>query len=215
LAFDGTIEKLIAHGYLGDVLAVEVRDLQPHFLDRDSPLHWRQDADLTGFNTLSMGIWYEALMRWVGPATRLVAMTKVCVRERKEVRGLVRAVTVPDHVDIIADLACGATAHLRFSAVTGLAPANEVWLYGSDGTLRLETSTLQLYGGRRRDRELQKIVTPSEEQGRWRVEEEFISAIRGNEKITRTTFEDGVRYMEFTEAVIRSAQSGNAVSLPL
>jgi hypothetical protein len=30
-----------------------------------------------------------------------------------------------------------------------------------------------------------------------------------------TTFEDGVRYMEFTEAVFRSRQTGQAVSLPL
>jgi predicted dehydrogenase len=58
-------------------------------------------------------------------------------------------------------------------------------------------------------------VIPPEEHGRWRVEEEFINAIRGREKVTRTRFEDGVRYMEFTEAVIRSAQSGQAVNLPL
>lgn len=215
LAVDNTIQKLIAHGYLGDVLAVELRGLQPTFADRESPLHWRHDADLSGFNTLTMGIWYEAMMRWVGPATRVMAMTKVCIPQRKDMGGLLRTVTVPDHVDIIADLACGAMAHLRFSAVTGLAPANEVWLFGTEGTLRLDTANLELYGGRRRDSALQKIVIPQEERGRWRVEEEFINAIRGKENVTRTTFEDGVRYMEFTEAVIRSAQSGQAINLPL
>jgi len=30
-----------------------------------------------------------------------------------------------------------------------------------------------------------------------------------------TTFEDGVRYMEFTEAVSRSSASGKAIPLPL
>ncbi len=215
LPVDGTIEKLIAHGYLGEVLAVEVRQLQPTFVDRDSPLHWRQDADLCGFNTLTIGIWYEALMRWVGPASRVMAMTKLCVSQRKDTSGLLRTVTVPDHVDIIANLACGALAHLRFSSVTGLPPANEAWLFGTEGTLRLDTSALQLHGGRRRDKEQQRIVIPPEEQGRWRVEEEFINAIRGTEKVTRTRFEDGVRYMEFTEAVTRSAQSGQAVNLPL
>lgn len=154
-------------------------------------------------------------MRWVGPASRVMAMTKVCVPQRKDLTGLLQTVTIPDHVDIIATLACGAIAHLRFSAVTGLAPTNEVWLFGTEGTLRLDTSTLELYGGRRRDTAQQKIVIPPEEQGRWRVEEEFINAIRGKEKITRTSFEDGVRYMEFTEAAIRSAQSGQAISLPL
>ena len=39
--------------------------------------------------------------------------------------------------------------------------------------------------------------------------------ITGTEKVTRTTFDDGVRYMEFTEAVARSARTGQAVALPL
>jgi len=45
------------------------------------------------------------------------------------------------------------------------------------------------------------------------VEEEFVNALRGVEKITRTTFEDGVRYMEFTEAVARSAATGRVVEV--
>ncbi|MFQ5988953.1 MAG: Gfo/Idh/MocA family protein [Candidatus Methylomirabilales bacterium] len=215
LAVDGTIQKLIGAAYLGEVLAVEVRGLQPNFVDRESPLHWRNDADLSGFNTLTMGIWYEAMMRWVGPATRVMALTKVCVPHRKDPHGVSRVVTVPDHVDVIAHLACGAIAHLRFSAVTGLAPANEAWLFGTEGTVRLDTATLEIYGGQRRDKELQQIVIAEEERAGWRVEEEFINAIRGRERVTRTSFEDGVRYMEFTEAVIRSAQSGQAINLPL
>jgi hypothetical protein len=49
------------------------------------------------------------------------------------------------------------------------------------------------------------------------VEEELINAIRGTENVTRTRLEDGVRYIEFNEAVTRSAQSGQAIygkSLP-
>ncbi|MFQ5882973.1 MAG: Gfo/Idh/MocA family protein [Candidatus Methylomirabilales bacterium] len=215
LTVDRTIQELIADGYVGELLAVEVRGLQPTFVDRESPLHWRHDADLSGLNTLTMGIWYEALMRWVGPASRVMAVTKVCVPQRKDGSGGLRWVTVPDHVDIIAHLACGASAHLRFSTVTGLAPANEAWLFGTEGTLRLDTATLKLYGGRRGDTELKEIGIPKEKQVGWRVEEEFINAIRGQEQVIRTSFEDGVRYMEFTEAVIRSAQSGQAISLPL
>ena len=37
------------------------------------------DRDLSGYNILNMGIWYEAMIRWVGPATRVMANTK---RER-------------------------------------------------------------------------------------------------------------------------------------
>jgi predicted dehydrogenase len=52
---------------------------------------------------------------------------------------------------------------------------------------------------------------------RWckQVEEEFVAAIRGQEKVRLTTFEQGMRYMQFTEAVTRSLQSGATVRLPL
>ena len=59
------------------------------------------------------------------------------------------------------------------------------------------------------------VRIPKNKQNRWRVEEEFINAIRGLEPITHTNFEDGVRYMEFTDAVTISYQSGQTVVLPL
>ena len=60
-----------------------------------------------------------------------------------------------------------------------------------------------------------EIAIPATEESRWRVEEEFVNAIRGIQPVCLTTFEDGVRYMEFTEAVARSEQTGTAIPLPL
>jgi predicted dehydrogenase len=173
-------------------------------------MHWRQDAALSGANVLNMGIWYEAMMRWLGPAAQVTAMTKVAVAERRDATGTAKPVTVPDHVDILAALAqSGAIAHLRFSAVAGLGPASEVWIFGSEGTVRLEADTLRVSGGRRGDRGLREL--PVTRGAGWRVEEEFVNAVRGKEAVSRTTFEDGVRYMEFTDAVARSAALGQAV----
>ena len=209
---DPTIQEYVASGYLGDVLAIEVRVTQDTFADTESPLHWRQDRGLSGYNILAMGIWYDAMMRWVGPASKVMAMTKVAVQKRHNENGDLQVVTVPDHVDILCEMASGAQTNMRFSVVTGLAPGSEVWLFGSEGTLRLEgPPSLTLYGGRRGDSQLTEIPIPPEKQGRWRVEEEFINAIRGKEKVTRTPFEVGVQYMEFTEAVTRSAQTGQAI----
>ena len=104
---------------------------------------------------------------------------------------------------------------MTFSAVCGLAPAGQVWLFGSEGTLRIEAPPFKMFGGKRGDTELKEIPNPEEKRYKWRVEEEFVRAIRGEEKVTRTPFEVGVRYMEFTEAVARSARTGQAVSLPL
>ncbi|MCH7997131.1 MAG: Gfo/Idh/MocA family oxidoreductase, partial [Chloroflexi bacterium] len=212
---DETITSLIADGYLGQVLAVDMRASDGQFVDREASIQWRQDRGLSGFNILHMGIWYEALMRWVGPATLVTALTSVTVTQRRDAGGEPKIIDVPDHVDILCRMAIGAQARLRFSSVAGLGPDNEVWIHGSEGTLHLDVPSLTLRGGRRGDEGLKEIPISPEKRGGWRVEEEFINAIRGLEKVKLTSFEDGVKYMEFTEAVTRSAQTGQAVDLPL
>lgn len=212
LRADNTIKRLIADGYIGDVLAVEAR-AGGAFLDSEAPLQWRQDFDLSGLNIMSMGIWYEALIRWVGEATRIMAMGKTYVKMRPDADGVMRAVRIPEHIDVVGDLECGAQLHIQVSNVAGLAGAPEVYVFGSNGTLRFSGN--QLYGGQKADTELTEIDIPDSEAGAWRVEEEFVNAIRGEEVITHTDFETGVKYMEFTEAVTLSMQSGTAITLPL
>ncbi|MQF94540.1 MAG: Gfo/Idh/MocA family oxidoreductase [SAR202 cluster bacterium] len=211
---DNLLQEKIADGFIGDVLAVSVQSLGNNFMDQNGPMHWRNDRDLSGYNILNMGIWYEAMIRWVGRATKVTAMTKVNVNSRKDEDGNAVTVTIPDHVNILAELASGAQANMQFSAVTGLSSGNSVWIYGSEGTLHVD-GAMNVYGGKRGDDKLAEIPNPKESQAYWRVEEEFCNAIRGLEKITRTPFEVGLHYMEFTEAVTRSAQSGQTVPIPL
>ncbi|MGW0231398.1 Gfo/Idh/MocA family protein [Actinopolymorpha singaporensis] len=212
MEFDSTLASMISDGRLGDVLAVEVHAGQS-FVDRNAPLHWRQEAGISGNNILSMGIWYEAMMRWLGTAKRVTAMTMTAVPRRRDDHGNWHEVKVPDHVDILATLGGGGVAHLRFSSVTGLAPQTELWIFGSEGTVRFEPDSGRLTAGRRGDRELGEVAVPAGQRIGWRVEEEFVNAVRGREKVTRTTFEDGVRYMEFTDAVSRSAATGQTVDV--
>jgi len=213
---DRTIQDLMAEGYLGDLYAMVIRGAAPEFANPDGPLHWRYQKRLSGYNSLNMGIWYEGGMRWVGPATRVLAQARVIVKQRRDPEsGAMVDVDVPDHVDIVADLPSGAQATYQFSSVCGLGPGPGAWLFGSKGTLHFDQASNKLFGGKPGDKELREIAIPSEKAGKWRVEEEFVNAIRGTEKIKFTGFEDGVKYMEFTEAVHRSAESGRAVSLPL
>ena len=208
------LQKLIGEGYLGELLSVELQSLGADFVNPSGPMHWRFDRDLSGYNVLNMGIWYEAMIRWVGRATRVMAMTKVNVPYRQDDDGNRVSVTIPDHADILCELANGAQAHMRFSTAAGHSTGNEVWLYGSEGTIRVD-HRFSVYGGKRGDPGLSEIENPESMQASWRVEEEFANAIRGTETITRTPFDVGVHYMEWTEAVTRSAQTGKAVSLPL
>jgi predicted dehydrogenase len=214
LEVDSTLTSLIAGGGAGEVLAVELEATQnARFADPSEPLHWRQDVALSGNNVMNMGIWYEAMMRWLGTARRVMAMGKIAVPRRRDERGELREVRVPDHIAIVATLRSGALAQLRISAVTGLARPDELWIFGSEGTIRLEPGARRVSAGRRGDRALSEVAIPPERRVGWRVEEEFVNAIRGRETVSRTTFEDGVRYMEFTDAVARSAASGQAVDV--
>jgi predicted dehydrogenase len=215
---DPMVMQLLADGYIGELQALDLR-VPTGFLNRDAPLHWRMNRDFSGMNTMSMGIWYECISRWVGPATAVMARTRNAVQYRiDQERGERRPVSVPDHVEVLADLANGAIARLHWSSVAGFMPGPEAWLYGAEGTLRLEIrgrDKVVLSGGRRGDKEMTPIAIPEDKTYHWRVEEEFIGAIRGREPVRRTSFVDAVNYMEFTEAVHISSREGRRVYLPL
>lgn len=208
LEVDETIRRHIHDGLLGRLLVIEVRD-GGGWLDPDAPMHWREDIEFSGLNTLTLGIWYEAILRWVGQAHKVLAMGEIFVKSRKCPDGSIREVKIPDHLDVVAAMQCGAQMHIQVSSVCGLSRPAEVLLFGSDGTMRFSEG--RLFGAPKAAKQLEEIHIPSERRGRWRVEEEFIGAIRGEEPVRLTTFEDGVKYMEFTEAVAQSMATGHVV----
>ena len=125
-------------------------------------------------------------------------------------------VTVPDSVQVVTELENGARGIYHVSGVCLFGPGHQIHLYGSEGTLKYTISpTERLLTGRAGDAQLLEFEIPKEKRGGWRVEAEFIGAIRGEETVRLTDFATGVRYMEFTEAVARSAASQTRVELPL
>ena len=114
----------------------------------------------------------------------------------------VPACAVPEPVTMI-DVAEGALGRMHVSAVAGLMPGPEILLYGSHGTLRFEQQTERLSGAQKPGTELRPIDIPPDKRGGWHVEDDFVAAIQGKQAVRLTTFADGVRYMEFTEAVHR------------
>ncbi|MDP6064274.1 MAG: Gfo/Idh/MocA family oxidoreductase [SAR202 cluster bacterium] len=211
---DKTVKELITNGFTGDLLSVDVA-LSKGFIDRDALFTWRDDRDVSGNNVMWTGIFYEVLMRLIGPATSVQALTTTNVKWRQDDQGERRYITIPDHVELLCEMAAGPVAHMRVSSVTGLAPEDTIWFYGAEGTLKIDIHCQKLYGARRVDSELSEIIVRPEMGGSWRVEEEFVNAIKGVEEVTHTTFEDGVRYMEFTDAILQSSQSSKKITLPL
>jgi predicted dehydrogenase len=211
---DRALQRLLRERHIGDVLSVEVQMLQRDFADFDGELDWRHDREFSGYNVLNVGGTYESVMRWLGPGNRVRGITRIQVPRRRDERGTLRDATIPDHVEVLYELENGAPVHMKFSETTGLSTGNDIWIFGSEGTIRIDGGQ-KIFVGRRGDNALAELPNPREEQAQHRVEEEFINAIRGVEKVTLNTFDIGVRYMEFTEAVYRSSESGRAIDLPL
>ena len=211
---DRIIQRLVREGFLGELLSVEVQALQNRFADLGGDLHWRHDRELSGYNTLNIGAAYESMMRWFGRGTNVMAMSKIHVPYRRNSKGELVSVSIPDHVDILYELANNAQVHMRMSATTGHSTGNQMWFYGTEGTIYIDQQQ-NVFGGRLDEDGLSEIANPLESQAYYRVEEEFSNAIRGVEQITMVPFETGVHYIEWSEAVSRSAQTRKMVTLPL
>ena len=211
---DRIIQRLVSEGFLGELLSVEVQALQNRFADFGGDLHWRHDRELSGYNTLNIGAAYESMMRWFGRGTDVMAMSKIHGPYRRNSKGDLVSVSIPDHVDILYELANNAQVHMRMSATTGHSTGNQMWFYGTEGTIYIDQKQ-NVFGGRQDEDGLSEIENPSESQAYYRVEEEFSNAIRGVEQITMVPFETGVHYIEWSEAVSRSSQTRKMVTLPL
>ena len=196
LHWDRFIKRKLDENLIGELFAVDVFANSGSFIDTEQTMTWRDDIEKSGLNTMMLGIYYEALSRWVGHAATVKTNGRIQVKNRGG-----HPIHIPDHLDVFGDLENGAAYHIRCSQITGACPTpNGFILYGSRGTLRLqvqkEVLTLDKPG-----EETQIMEVPESEQESWRVEEEFVGAIRGEEKIRLTSFEEGLQYMKFTQKV--------------
>jgi predicted dehydrogenase len=203
------MRKLLRDGYIGEPWHFRLTAMNGVFSDPLAPPHWRQRTELNGINVLSVGIYAEVLERWLGSPRRLHAQMKVSVPKRD---GYV--VHIPDVVQVFGQWSNGLAGSLEWSGSAQFAPDETLAIYGRDGTLVYNFTKDEILGGRRGDRELQVLTIPSELEGHWTVEKDFIEAVLTGGH-PEPSFETGVKYLEFTEALNLSARGGHAVELPL
>jgi hypothetical protein len=79
LKWDKTIQRLLAEGAVGDLLAVTVKS-NGGPISPDRPIMWREQYEISGMNTMGMGIFYEGMRRWVGDCTMVTTMAETFVR---------------------------------------------------------------------------------------------------------------------------------------
>lgn len=212
---DWFVQRLVREGYLGEIYNVYSRSFNGDNCNPDKPLHWRQMDRYSGLNALNMGILVETIHRWVGYMKTISAQTETFIKKRplsgEEGKGPVER---PDTVSVLGRMENGATAGLLFSSVARFGTDSQVELYGSEGTLIYNLDSDTILGGKAGDKGLSELPIPEDEAREWTVEQDFVSAVQGGPQ-GDTSFEAGVKYMEFTEAVSRSVERGATVTLPL
>jgi predicted dehydrogenase len=202
-------QKLLRDGYAGELWHFRLVAYGDQFADPLAPAHWRQRTELNGINALSVGIYAEVLERWIGVPRRLHAQMKVSVPKRD---GYI--VHTPDVVQVFGQWPHGLAGSLEWSGVAQFPPNETLTIYGRQGTLVYNFTRDEILGARRGEKELRPLAIPPELETAWTVEKDFIDAVvQGGHP--EPSFETGVQYLEFTEAVNLSARGGHAVELPL
>lgn len=209
-AYEPTLLDMVQEGEFGDLLEIQVSALGGGY-DPEAPLTWRQRREFSGHNIMSMGIFNETIRRYAGHEKTVFAYGKTFVSERfnSETNSTVQT-DIPDSLGIIAEHHSGAMAVYHFSNVAKGGRNSTIEMYGTQGGFRLENDKAFIV---EKDGSLRELVVPENKTYAWNVEQEFIESIRSSIPVTRTSFEEGVRYMEFTEAVTISMMESRPVNL--
>jgi len=212
---DYYVKKLIRDGYFGQIREVHVHAFASSFADSNLPLHWRQDAFISGLNTLNVGMLVEVLHRWVGHFDQVSALTATHTPRRPKEGSIQEvAVDVADSVGIVGKLRNGGLAVMHFSGAAYHGGENRIEIYGSDASLVYFISSHRILAGKAGEPGLTPVEIPSELVREWSAEADFVNGIRTGAPVS-PDFEEGLRYMEVTEAVYRSARTGKTQQLPL
>lgn len=208
---DRTMIRLLHdENYIGDIH--DVRTVGMAAPSNGKTYDWRRDPDVSGLHMLTMGMWVEVLNRWVGPATSLVA--KARYHDDGSSRGGEHSrASVPDSIAIAANLECGASASYHFSTEASFPGPHKIEIYGSKGALRYTLFRDEIHGATAGSTSIQPINPEPDEIRLQTTDAEFIRAIREGTSVN-PSFDEGVQYMEFCEAVGQSIYFDKAVNLP-
>lgn len=198
---DAEIRRRLDAGELGELREVEVVHTHGALADPCAPITWRQRADLSGHNLMTLGIHYEALLRWLDDDAEVsAARGAIFTPERPGENGASCRVHIPDAVDVLGCFPrTGASLRMHLSGVETTRPRNEIRLNGTTAGLRLDLSTGTLWHTPRGGSE-QPVPVAATGDG-WRVEADFVASIREGRPVRLTDFATGLRYMRFTDAV--------------
>jgi predicted dehydrogenase len=210
LGVDAAVISWVAAGHAGDLRSVEVWDLNAAYADPAAPITWRLERRFSGVNMLTLGIFYEVLLRWLAAdAVVTAAHGTITTPHRPTPYGGMAEVNLPEAllVDGFFPTCGGATLRMMHSGLSAAAPRTEILLRGTRGELRwdgrrgvVETRPAAFASGAT-DAPWTTLATVGADA--WRVEADFAASVRDGSPVSRTDFATGLRYMMFTDAVSR------------
>ena len=217
--FQDYLRDMVHSGRLGDPTSVELRVVSGANLD-PSTVHWRERVEYSGKQTMSLGIYAEALNDMLGPYRRLAAHISTPIGEKAEADGRPVRIGVPQVVAISGELENGALAVEHHTGLAAEQSAREASLVvrGLEGTLRYDLDERLEYAGA--GVVLEPVHVPEDRRSQRTGEQEFIAAVRAaregrppEERPVRPDFVEGLLYMRKIEAVHLSAATGRTVEL--
>lgn len=205
LDLDAAVRRLLDSGEAGEIREVFIDHCTSALVDPEAPLSWRQDPQYSGINMLTLGIYHEAVQRWITEdcqVQRVVGETFTRQRPHWET-GEMKEVELPDSLHVFGRFSGGALLNYHFSGIEPGPGCNVIKLVGSKGTIRvdIEGNKVLICG---EDGPCEEVEIPRGERRGWQVEADFIASICDKCPVSLTSFADGVRYMAFTDAVHRN-----------
>src|SRR5262249_19370592 len=197
---DLLVKKLLADNFIGRPHHIRLQSLHGNFLNPDAPAHWRQKIEISGLNVLTLGIYVEVVQRWLGNIVGVFARGKVLQPLRQGYE-----VIVPDLLNVLCQFENGAEGVLEFSGVNAHGRGDRFEIYGDHGTLTYDFANDIIEVGKVGDEKMQIMDIPRELESAWRVEEDFLAAVKSKGRVrAHPDFEEGVRYMRVVQAVADS-----------
>ncbi len=211
LEWDETVKRMMADGTLGPLREVRAVHTGGQAVREDTPLTWRQHFEYSGINVLSMGIFHEAIQRWLPEEPAWISADGAIFHEYRLDPETERPhhVRIPETLTVTGRYPDQSRLIYHFSSLESGNPEMGIWINAENGSLQMDLQAGELRWAEAGQTEEKELEIPEAEKKGWNVEADFVASIREGKPVERTSFVDGVRYMAFTQRVFESlAQEG-------
>lgn len=203
---DRTVQRLLAEAAIGELRAVDI-DWGGE-TTRTQHSAWRRDRSRSGNNVMEVGILVESVARWVGFPLAVQA-TEHIVETTAASAPIGFVASVPDLLGWQGELPGGAFVR---SLISPLLPPSvlgrRIALTGTQASLVVDLRQRQILLTRNGEVSAERIEPTPQDVVEWRVEAEFVGAIRGEEEVRLNDLATAERYMAVTDAIRHAARDG-------